>query len=124
MKNTITFNCSHRDCSEMGIFRFKHITEKNILLRKYLDRWKCNRHMIPNEVLSEGNSIKETTLVSSKSKRYSELKNLYWYLSDSAGVGRGLVCGPGFKAYANDFPEGTELVIKAEIRIKDENRKT
>jgi hypothetical protein len=44
-----------------------------------------------------------------KSKNYPELKELFW------NTGSGFIYGSGYKAFADDFPEGTILRITAEI---------
>lgn len=41
-------------------------------------------------------------------------EHLFWIASDEKS-GSGLTFGPGFKAFAKDFPEGTRLVITARI---------
>jgi hypothetical protein len=56
------------------------------------------------EVLAADNDATEKVLVSKRGAG----GNMYWDRS-------GFVYGPGFKAFADDFPEGTQLVVTARI---------
>ena len=42
------------------------------------------------------------------------LPGLFWR-AEGAGAGSGFTFGPGFNAHATDFPEGTRLVVTAQI---------
>lgn len=46
------------------------------------------------------------------------LKGLFW-IGEGESSGSGFTFGPGFKAFATDFPEGTQLRITAEVVIPD-----
>lgn len=49
------------------------------------------------------------------------LLGLFWVkesrLVENNPSGNGFVWGPGFKAYAKDFPEGTRVTITAEVLV-------
>ncbi|GAA0720209.1 hypothetical protein GCM10010199_25560 [Dactylosporangium roseum] len=44
------------------------------------------------------------------------LPGMYW-LPEGGTSGSGFTFGPGFKAHADDFPEGTRLVITAQVLL-------
>ena len=66
-------------------------------------RWRCVRHSQPDEVLSAENpeTTCELTVEQKPGGRY--FGNF------------GFVHGPGFKAFAKDFPEGTKIVVTATL---------
>lgn len=119
MKKTITFSCIQKGCSERGNYERSSLKEINELRSKYQNSWKCVRHTNPDKVLSKNNPKRQIVLIAKKSRKYPELKELFWDDVDG-NVGSGFEYGPGFKAYANDFQEGTELIITAEIKVKNE----
>jgi hypothetical protein len=47
------------------------------------------------------------------------LPGLYW-IREGAAAGDGHVFGPGFNARASDFPEGTRLIVTAQIEMPAE----
>lgn len=52
-------------------------------------------------------------LVAGKSKKYPNLAGLFW------DDGSGFTHGTGYKAYADDFPPGTRLIITARIELPE-----
>lgn len=105
----VHFKCGHLGCSEYANYRCDNRREVADLQRRYHpDKWRCVRHTKPDEVLSESNLVKTAEF------QVFELPNgRYW--GDAEKVGSGFVYGPGFKAYADDFPPGTRLRVTAEI---------
>lgn len=102
--------CAHEGCTEIGRWTFDTARD---LSSSFAQRheYRCVRHTAPNEVLgSECQSI-ETVLTSQSS---DQAPGLYWN-------GRsGFVHGPGFKAWAKDFPEGTRLVLTVRVELPSE----
>lgn len=95
------FYCSHDGCKEQGFGEY----ETRAACDKYASKkWFCVRHMESNTVLS----VDRPTIVFEVSSE-SRSSGIYW------GGSRGFMHGPGFKAFAEDFPEGTILRITAEI---------
>lgn len=68
----------------------------------------CTRHMRPDEVLSTDAPERTTSFVS---------KGGYWHDENSERRVSTSGFGPGFKAYAEDFREGTRLVVTARIEL-------
>ncbi|MXN51852.1 hypothetical protein GR158_12040 [Shinella sp. AETb1-6] len=100
--------CGHEGCTEFA--RYEAGTRKHYLdlsLRYGNGKWRCVRHSQPDEVLSSTNT-----------KLVNELRVIvddghsYWGKERASS---GFKHGPGFKAFAEDFPEGTVLRITAEI---------
>lgn len=46
------------------------------------------------------------------------LDGLYW-TAEGERPGSGFTYGPGFKAFGRDFPEGTKLIVTAEVVLPD-----
>lgn len=104
--------CDHEGCTDYGNYSFD--TRRDLIAHlKYEQKspYRCTRHRRPEEVLSADNQTRETVLTVGVS---DGAPGLYW-------LGNSLVSGfnhgPGFKAYANDFPKGTKLVITARIEL-------
>lgn len=97
--------CAHEGCMEMGYYTYD-------TRREYMDgvKWRqrhpyrCIRHRSINEVLSMELTEREKTLVVEENP-----SGRYWNGS------RGFVHGDGYKAFAEDFPVGTKLIVTAKI---------
>jgi hypothetical protein len=103
----------------VSFLEFDSLRDRAEHVKKYGTAWSCTRHDKPNEVLSTANPVTERVLIASTSPYESvhgtrTLPDLFWF---GAGplTGSGLCTGPGFKAFASDFPEGTRLIITARI---------
>ena len=103
------FGCGHPGCQEIGHYTSSTRAEQAKLYRDYgAGRWRCVRHTRPEEVLSiERPRIRHE--MTSRQESYGR----YWGHS-------GFVFGPGFKAYAADFPPGTVIAVTAEIILPSE----
>lgn len=98
--------CGHEGCNERFTYRYQ--TRRDLVnsfeVKNYSNgRWRCVRHTRPDEVLSLTNLKTVAEVV-------SERKHGHLYFGNF-----GFVHGLGFKAFANDFPEGTRLIVTAEI---------
>jgi hypothetical protein len=89
--------------------------------RQHEKPYRCTRHADPDRNLRPGNEQARTVLTAVKVQsgrtgtgQPIELPGLFWR-PEGAGAGSGFTFGPGFNAHASDFPEGTRLVITAEI---------
>ena len=103
---TLRFVCGHQGCNESANYRYQ--TKRDMMesfeMKNYSNgRWLCIRHSKPNEVLS-GENLK------TRSEVVSEIKCGKLFFGHF-----GTITGQGFKAFADDFPEGTRLVVTAEI---------
>ena len=98
------FPCGHPGCTEHGHYSSSTRADQADLQRRYGNKqWRCVRHTRPDEVLSMQRRVIRTEMASG-----SEPHGIYWGHS-------GFVSGPGFKAFAKDFPPGTIIAVTAEI---------
>lgn len=109
-ERTLVKNCAHEGCRETARYRYGSLREmkESWELGK---EWRCSRHSAPDEVLSPQNLAQSLVLTATKVDR---LDGMFWF-RDGAKTGNGFTYGPGFKAWASDFPEGTQIRITAEI---------
>jgi len=101
-------SCGHEGCTEFARYEADNRRHYIDLSDRYGNgKWRCVRHSQPNEVLSANNLriVNELRVLESRG-------TLYWGKDTPFS---GFSHGPGFKAFAEDFPEGTVLRITAEI---------
>lgn len=111
--------CVHDGCTERAFYAFDRRADQE-RERKWLDErggWRCVRHTKPDEVLSEDAPIREVVLVSRQ-----ESYGRFWAPEGATTGGSGFIYGPGFKAYADDFPPGTRITVTATIALAGEDR--
>lgn len=107
--------CAHDGCTERA--RYEYATKRDMLHASRLGPrvWHCLRHSRTETVLSLANTHRVTEVVAAKSTRYPDLPGLYW------GSGSGFAHGLGWKAWADDFPEGTRLRVTVEVIPPDDD---
>lgn len=104
--------CGHPGCTERMFFTSSTRKEQRETADRYPPgKWFCSRHTRPDEVLSEENR-RQTCFQHVVTQNGTK----YWA---RATIGSGFTYGPGFKAFAEDFPEGTRLLITAEIILPE-----
>lgn len=104
----LRFECKHAGCKESTTYRFDTLRDLrgSFELKHYgKDGWLCIRHQRPDEVLSSDNPQIVTELINEEHEHGRFLGN------------RRFVYGPGFKAFAQDFPPGTRLLITARVEF-------
>lgn len=106
---TTAATCTHPGCKETGHWSFDTQREARDHYRKR-QKWKCSRHAYPDEVLAPNAHYKVTRVTCTESNGHK-----YWH--DGKRLGSGFTYGPGFRAWAYDFPEGTVLTITAHIEL-------
>lgn len=100
--------CGHDGCNEFVRYEADNRSHYIDLSKRYGNgRWRCVHHAQPDQVLSASNTktVEELRVIKSDG-------TLYW---GKEKAWSGFSHGPGFKAFAEDFPEGTVLRITAEI---------
>lgn len=112
MKTTARAVCHHPGCNESTVYSYDSKKEAREGY-KWRERWMCVRHSKPDDVLSESNMERTTTLEAKPvmTCRGDKVLGLFWNGSN------GFAHGPGFKAFAKDFPEGTKLIVTARIEL-------
>ncbi|SII43880.1 Uncharacterised protein [Mycobacteroides abscessus subsp. abscessus] len=101
--------CAESGCREVSITNYQYRRDwAEAMRREAGTQWRCIRHDKPEQVLSAGNP-RVAYEVTSEARPYGH----FWGST-------GLLAGPGFKAWANDFPAGTRLIVTAQIVIPAE----
>lgn len=105
--------CVYEGCTERANYYFSRRDEQQREIKRLRDRggWRCVRHTRPDEVLSAQVPAREVVLES-----YEETYGRFWRREGGEG-GSGFQYGPGFKAYAEDFPVGTRLIVSARVEV-------
>jgi hypothetical protein len=104
--------CEEDGCTERAYYVLRTRREYDQTIQGLQRRggWRCVRHTKADEVLSAENPVRETTLAS-----YEASYGRFFAPEGQAKGGSGFVYGPGFKAFAKDFPPGTRLVVTARL---------
>ncbi len=98
--------CAESGCREVSITNYQYRRDVEEARRREAGtKWRCIRHDKPESVLSVDNP-RIAYEVTSEARPHGR----FW-------GGTGLLTGPGFKAWANDFPAGTRLIVTAQIVI-------
>lgn len=104
------FECGHPNCTEFQTYESTRRADQADLNRRYGNKkWRCVRHSQPDQVLGLTNRVIVHEAECREHFYESKSIGLFW------GGGSGFVHGPGFKAFAKDFPAGTVLRITAEV---------
>ncbi|TCL70596.1 hypothetical protein [Rhizobium sp. BK251] len=106
------FKCGHPGCEEYARYEADNRQHYIDLDRRYGNgQYRCVRHSQPDSVLSLDNIkiVDEMTV-------FEQPHGLYWGKESASS---GFAHGPGFKAFATDFPPGTRLRVTAEVILPD-----
>lgn len=89
----------------MGLVRYDSVREANASEKRRRE-WKCIRHLNPDDVLSIENRAVSTEFTNEQSDigRFWNGRN-------------GFIHGPGFKAFAEDFPPGTKIIVNVQVTL-------
>lgn len=118
------FPCAEPGCTERSYYVADTRREQQ---KTYADQqkrpWRCIRHTAKSEVLSPDNLERVTVMTADRLRQSPDrrrpdeeppfLDGLFW------GGGSGFQHGPGFKAWAKDFPPGTRLIVTARIELPE-----
>lgn len=109
--------CADQSCTDHALFEFTSRRDYDNHVRSTRDRpWRCTRHTRPDEVLSATNDQRIVTLIAEHNTGQTS-GAMFWREEGAERLGSGFTYGPGFKAYASDFPVGTRLVITARVEV-------
>lgn len=108
---TVRTRCAEPGCPETGFWEADTRAEEQTLRKRAKD-WRCVRHSQPGVVLSADETVKFHTLVS-----YETTYGRFWRPEGTERSGSSFTHGPGFKAFAGDFPPGTRLMVTAEVEL-------
>ena len=126
-----TFTCAEPGCHDTQFYVHDRRADQDAACKRQAEHpYRCTRHADPDRNLRPGNESTRRVLVASKVRAYQDprrpeqeprwLDGLYWHEEGSERGGSGFTHGPGFNAHASDFPEGTRLVVTAQIEIPQE----
>jgi hypothetical protein len=127
------FNCAEPGCKEMQYYTHStRADEKETYAYQQRSPFRCTRHAHPEQNLKPGNEQTRRVLVASRVKSdfpdiplyntdpdWPYLKGLFWLEEGKERGGNGFSFGPGFTAHASDFPEGSRLVVTAQIEMPE-----
>lgn len=109
-------------CSKLGFFEYSTQREYAAHQTSLRTRpWRCTRHTAPDEVLSTENLSRTLTLVATPGEGILS-DELFWKAEGADRLDSGFVHGPGFKAYASDFPVGTRLTVTVHVQPPDDEQ--
>lgn len=115
---TINLSCAEPGCQEWSFTEADTRAEERETRQRYAKNpYRCFRHRKPNEVLSVDNPETTKTLVVEEkftTDRWGTKQLLGLYFGHM-----GVESGPGFRAFAKDFPPGTKLIVTARIELPD-----
>lgn len=110
MKHTVGVRCHYPGCDKTAFYEYDNKQDKIAGFKNHAS-WMCARHTNPDQVMSPTSTERETSIVSHVCNGTGGKK--FWNHF-------GVLYGPGFKAYADDFPEGTMITVTAKIELPHE----
>lgn len=109
---TASFGCGEAGCAETGHFSYSRRDGYAELYDRHgAGRWRCIRHYRPDDVLSPARPAREVAFVLGP---VGDAPGLYWVPENSTRMASAFASGPGWKAFASDFPAGTRIVCRVE----------
>ena len=106
----LSVKCSEPNCREVRHYLYDTRIEYNEAYVRH-QKDKCSRHSQPEKVLS----IDNITIVSEQTVKTAKDREEKYF--DGKGLVSSFTTGYAYRAFANDFPEGTILKVTAEIII-------
>jgi hypothetical protein len=109
--------CVYEGCTERANYYFDRRDEQRREIERLRKQggWRCVRHTRPDEVLSLDAPAREVVLETYETDFDRPEQGTHRFFRRGDGGGSGFMYGPGFKAYAKDFPAGTRLIVSARI---------
>lgn len=105
---TLRWTCAHEGCREQYYSVVDYKADYQAAWKRQSEKpWRCLRHDGRGDVLSPTN-----TCVRTEVPMTVMYHRQFWDR-------HGFVHGPGFKAWADDFPEGTTLIVTAEAVLPE-----
>lgn len=109
------FRCAEPGCEEHVNYETSTREEQRRLWQRQQSHpYRCTRHSQPDELLS-AQRPRIVHEIASKRQRTDSGVDIGVYRGNW-----GMLHGPGFKAFAKDFPEGTVLRVTAEIILPEQ----
>lgn len=105
--------CKHEGCNEVAHYRWdtrREMEESRIPNSDFY----CIRHTKPESILSITNQEITREVVSFRGEG-SISNHLFW----DGDLKSGFIHGDGFKAFAEDFPEGTKIIMTYKLVLPE-----
>lgn len=122
-ERTTSIKCAEPDCTDHAHYTYRTQREYAEIHARQKDHpYECTRHRNRHEVLRPDNTERTQVLIATKVPNHrgdGYLPGLFWIPEGHNQGGSGFTFGPGYKAHADDFPEGTRLIVTARIEICD-----
>ncbi|NOR03665.1 hypothetical protein HGK72_26805 [Mycolicibacterium fortuitum] len=107
--------CAEEGCREVSHVHYEYKRDWADAVRREAGQppWKCLKHDKPDVVLSPTNRERTGVLL-------CEQKDYGRFWKEDGRTGSGFVSGAGFRAWADDFPPGTELIITVQAVLPED----
>lgn len=130
-----SFKCAEPGCRDTQFFAVSTRADETALYKQQKAYpYRCTRHADKDANLRPGNERTRHVVIASRIRSHLPdvypynlkppeerewLKGLFWVREGAASTAgsSGFEFGPGFTAHASDFPEGTRLVVTAQIEL-------
>lgn len=116
------FECAQPGCLEVETYThdFRRDEESMRDLRRQIP-FRCVRHKNPERYMKPGNEATRRVLVATASIEPLPGRKLHLsWRAEGESSGSSIASGPGFYADANEFPEGTRLVVETRVEMPAE----
>jgi hypothetical protein len=124
-----TFTCAEPACGATQFLVHGTRADEAAAWKRQHDKpYRCTRHADPERNLRPGNERVTHILVATRlraarmtghDEEASWLPGLFW-TPEGGTTGSGFTFGAGYNAHASDFPEGTRLVVTAQIEMPED----
>jgi hypothetical protein len=124
----VSFKCAEPGCRETQFYAVStRRDEAELYASQKRNPYRCTRHANPEENLRPGNEQTRYVVIATRVRSHLPygddpegpwLSGLYW-APEGGRPGSGFTFGPGFNAHASDFPEGTRLIVTAQIELPE-----
>lgn len=106
--------CAEDGCCDSAYYEHANQREaQEARQRRASHPYRCLRHTKPDQVLAESNPLRVGVLTV-----HEESYGRFWH-AEGEQMGSGSASGPGFRAFAKDFPPGTRLVVTARVELPE-----
>lgn len=125
-ERTTSIKCADPGCTDHAHYTYRSQREyAEIHAYQREHPYECTRHRDRHEVLRPDNTERTQVLIATKvpNHRGGYLPGLFW-VPEGGRPGSGFTYGPGYKAHADDFPEGTRLIVTARIELPTDTERT
>lgn len=108
--------CAGPGCAKTVTYRHETRRDEAASVKSLRERpWKCPRHLWPDEVLGPGRETLTGVMTVTPRPEAARWEPPAIWVGPGFPFVSDEISGPGFRAFAGDWPEGTRLKITARI---------